>query len=363
MIWSDGLGSLSVINRKNFTKVNSIEDFWMHDTGICRPFAACSNKSASRILGASLDQKGDYILHYYESNGHNEYLVSDKVNAFFPQMIEVKALEVDSTGEVAFLAGISSTTGKTMVLAVELDRNLNLINGITLDEMDYGKPRRLKRIKGYDILLVGCKGIYAVLQYNNNNSFYLITNLVLSDNKDIVDFEFRDGILYSKGYKKDNISVLNFNTGATADYLNEPPANLPKSNLAISSYPSANDGGDLGYSGLHPVQPNNLNTIDAASFGAKDEVHAVARDPGPVNVYTPNVNNTKSGKIETGRLGTEKIAVALDARRIYFGGQGLNILQINNNRRYELLNNPKLKGKLFFVFSQFLIFLEFLKIF
>lgn len=68
-------------------------------------------------------------------------------------------------------------------------------------------------------------------------------------------------------------------------------------------------------------------------------------------IFSPAGNKVKMGKIQTGIFGNDKIAVAKDRRRIYIGGDGLNILQTSGkgtkeHPEYELLpSNSKLKSK------------------
>lgn len=327
MLWSQGIGALSVVDRRNFRTVNTIPDYWVHDTGACRPFAGVSNKDASKILGASIDKNGDYVIHYYETNGETEYLVSKYCHQFFPHMTEVKALEVNSEGNVAFLAGISSNTGKPIISAVELGKPLAVVSTLALDDLDYGKPRRIKRIKGYDILLIGCKGHFAVIDFYNF-SFDFLGSLEDVNFSEVVDFEFRNGLMFSKGYKEKSVAMINFEQGYQSMIKGSPQRrNSPMVRSGIVQVEE-------------PPKPYEGDDRGGGTFGDGAEKRIDQR------AYNPNLNNYRISKIIADVPKIEKIRVANDKRRIYLGGKGLSILQVNKSGEYELLDTPNLFSKL-----------------
>lgn len=326
MLWSQGLGAMSVIDRRNFRTVNTIPDFWMYTTGLARPFAACSNREASKILGASIDKNGDYIIHYYETDGESEFMISKKCQEFFLHMSEVKAIEMSSDGKVLFLAGVSSSTGKSIVTAAEMNKSLGSIATLTLDDIKYGKPRRMKRVKGYDILLVGCKGHYAVIDFYNF-TFDFLGNIEDANISEVVDFEFRNGVLYSKGYREKSIAVLNFEEGYESMLKSSPPR---RDSPVIRSGIIQNE---------EPPRPIDTDIRGGGSFG--DGANS-RYDP---RAYNSNQNQYVIDKIMADVSKIEKVRVANDKRRIYVGGKGLNILQVNSSGNYDLLNTPNLQSK------------------
>lgn len=329
MLWSQGLGAMSVVDRKNFRTVNTIPDFWIHDTGPCRPFAGVANKDASKILGASIDVNGDYVIHYYETNGDSEYLASKYCHEFFPHMTEVKALEVNSEGNVAFLAGVSSQSGKPIVSAIELGKPLAVVSTLALDDIDYGKPRRIKRIKGYDILLIGCKGHFAVVDFYNF-SFDFLGSLEDVNFSEVVDFEFRNGLLYSKGYKEKSVVMVNFKEGYQK-MLNDSPLRR-NSPMVRSGIKQTED----------PPKPYEEDKTGGGTFGDGNEKRV---DP---RAYNPSQNDYRVNKIIADVPKMEKVRIANDRRRIYVGGKGLSILQVNKGGEYELLDTPNLFSKVIF---------------
>lgn len=322
--------------------MNTIPDFFFYKGVPCRPFAAVSNQEASKILGSSIDPNGDYILHYYETDGKTEFLDSNPCNFLLPKASEIKAIEVSSSGNVLFLAGVAAQSRKSIITAVEFNRNLTPICTLALDDIDYGKPRRLKRIRGYDILLLGCKSHYAVLDFSNF-TFDFLGNVEKVNKSEIVDFEFRNGVLYSKGYKEKSISIIDFEEGYKnmIDKVNSP--------LREPSPPVIRSGIVSDY---EPPKPIEGDERGGGSFGEGNR--------GDPRAYDPRSNQYRVERIRADFDSIEKVRVANDKRRIYVGGKGLGILQVRNTGEYEMLNAPNLKSKgIFFIYIYFVDFFVF----
>ena len=346
------MGALSVVDRRNFKTVNTIPDFWIHDNGPTRPFSACANAQASTIVGTSIDKNGDYIVHLYQSNGNSDYVISKPVNHIFPNMLEVKDVEVDSSGTVVFFAGVAAGNGKPMLLAAELNQTLKPICQFFMDDINYGKPRRLRRIKGYDILLCGCKSHIGVFEFRNGNLMHL-ANVEHATNREILDMEFRNGILWSKGYQENNVSVINFNG---AQPIMDPPVRpMPVVDPPVRPMPSI----DPPASPFHP-ESDPLPTMHSSIGGAstitqpddltsqggifsRSQLDAPEVQPSR---FDPSQNKSYRSKIPTGLTKIEKVAVPHDKKRIYIGGKGMHVFQLNNQRtKYVKLKTPHLDSK------------------
>lgn len=70
--------------------------------------------------------------------------------------------------------------------------------------------------------MIGLRKNLVVLDFNEKErEFTLLKELDKVCKSDIVDFEFREGMLFAKGYQEDYISVLNFNLAVIQKQLSQ----------------------------------------------------------------------------------------------------------------------------------------------
>jgi len=137
---------------------------------------------------------------------------SGLVKEFIPINPEIKGIEVSRSGKIVLFAIFNTSTLKSEIIAAKFNQHLEIVASFDLSFNQLGKPRRLKRVKGTDIILIGMRKSLVVVDFNESeNRFVLLKELDKVCKSDIVDFEFRDGMLFVKGYQEDYISVLNFN--------------------------------------------------------------------------------------------------------------------------------------------------------
>lgn len=215
---SKGLGSISIIDTNSHQEIGEIKEFFTFEGQITRPFAAVSNKNFTKILGASLTDDNLYCLHYMELSAplNGDFTVLDQKNeqvkTFIPIDPEIKALEVSKSGEFVFLGAFNSQHRKTEILVAKFDNSLEIVANYDVGYEKHAKPRRIKRIQGYNIIVIGLRKNLVILDYSERTGrFTLLKELEKVCRSDIVDFEFRDGVLYVKGYQEDYISIIDFN--------------------------------------------------------------------------------------------------------------------------------------------------------
>jgi hypothetical protein len=215
---SKGLASLSLVDKTTLKELGEISNFFSFEGKATRPFAAVSNKNFTKILGASLTEDNKYCLHYLQLvgplNGNFTKVaeLNSLVSTFLPSSPEIKALEVSQSGEYVFLGAFYPNQRSTELLVAKFDSSLAIVSRFDIGYQKHAKPRRIKRIKGYNIVIVGLRKNLVIVEYNEvTGNFQLLKELEKVSKSDIVDFEFRDGVLYVKGYREDYIYVVNFN--------------------------------------------------------------------------------------------------------------------------------------------------------
>ena len=232
ILWWRGVDSLVVVDRSTFTVVNSIKDFFTYKSRITTPITACANQDATSIIAISQHPSNRrHIIHYYESRDGIERIRAKYVDKIFHEMREATTLEISNEGDIAYLAGINRYDGKPLVISIEMNKSMNLISYIILDELDYEKPKIMKRIKGHEILLVACKHSYCVLQFKKFKFYTLAFLKDIHSSTRIQDFEYKSGVLYSVGEGSPKVKSLKFG------YVPEAQSKASTSRLRVAHDP------------------------------------------------------------------------------------------------------------------------------
>lgn len=368
---SKGLGSVSLVDTTSLREIGEIEHFFELNGKPTRPFATISNQDFTKILGASLTEDNQYCLHYLELNapldGDFTKVVkkNDLVKNFIPINPEIKAMEVSQSGKYIYLGAFNPDTRQTEILVAKFDSSLEIVSSYNVGFQKHAKPRRIKRIKGYNILIIGLRKNLVMVEYNERSGrFTLLKELEKVCRSDIVDFEFRDGVLYVKGYQEDYISVVNFNINLDEFKLSEKtdyerygvkqvsPKKVMKTTKTVTTE-DINSGVAQAMKKKGKVI-QTVEIIEEITEVTEENTQHSSEDTlilAQSGIFSPEGNRVRRGKIFTGVFGTEKIAVAKDKRRIYIGGDGLNVMQTTgrgtkSSPEYELLpSNSKLKSK------------------
>ncbi len=196
-------------------------------------------------------------------------------------------------------------------MAVTFDKFLHLISATDLTSLDYNRVNRMKRIKGEEVLVLGCNKHFGLVEYENKQ-LREISNVPKVHSADIVDFEMWDRYLYSRGDGEQDVKVTTFGIKRPP-----PPQPVPEP--------------------VRPPQPVN---------------------PQPIVFKKTKYENFKRFKIDCsfikGTLSSsenfEKIAVAAKGTRVYAGGNGLYIFEKDpvEESKYKVLNYEGNEKKRFF---------------
>lgn len=94
-------------------------------------------------------------------------------------------------------------------MAVTFDKFLRMINSLEINSLDYKRINRMKRIKGEEVLVLGCNKHFSLVEYDNKTlkEIYNVPNV---HSADIVDFEMWDKYLYSRGDGESDVKVTTF---------------------------------------------------------------------------------------------------------------------------------------------------------
>lgn len=174
----------------------------------CMPVAACVNKRGTRIVASSMAGPSEHIIHLYEEALHIDRSVSYQCSHIVPELSRCTALEISSNGNVCYLAGVSQS-GKPRIVAVHNDLQLMKIASFDLLDKPYGKIRKMYRVRGYEILLIGGAKHIVILEFKNA-SFRRIAVVEDVHTSEITDLCMAGGIIYSKGFNESTICCTHF---------------------------------------------------------------------------------------------------------------------------------------------------------
>ena len=153
------------------------------------------------------------------------------------------------------LANINGVKNTPIVMVVKFDPTLAHISSKTLTDIDYGIPRRLKRVKGSEVIIVGCDRHFAVLNFSNNAIQQISTLRDIHDGA-ITDFVVRGQYMYSKAYGEPDLMVTRFGK-VGFESSNSRPINTSTtptySKISNSSYQNQSRRSNLGSSKYQEV--------------------------------------------------------------------------------------------------------------
>lgn len=299
-LWRSGQDNLAVVDLDNFEVNEEIKAFWTFENISTMPVAACADRAAERILATSQAGADNYILHFFEDSPENSVYFSKPCFEVIPSVNRVTCMDVSFDESRVYLAGTATLKDESeiaLVIACEFNQTLKEISAVLLGDLDYGIPRRMKRIKGSEMLLLGCDKHFAVLEFKNQE-LNQITNLPNVHDNEICDFVLKGKFLYSKAYNEPLIKVTEFDL---------PKDNLYQSNMigssAFTNFPPATR--DSGY--------NN-----ASNRGA------ILQDQ---NFNSPYHKFYRKQIVADGMRKLEKVTTSIDGTKLYLGGKGLHLFK------------------------------------
>lgn len=352
MLWRQGKESICIIDRKNFKIVNSISDFFIYKSTTTKALSACASKDASKILAISQHPTNDkFILHYFECDSeHVERIRTKYLQRVFPEMSEAYDIEVSKDSSKIYLGGVNKFNGKTMLVCADFVKNLNVVTYTILDQLDFGKPRVIKRIKGYEILIIGCNYHYCIVQFHKKK-FNVLACINDVHKSRILDFEYKNQLIYSIGENDKELKVITFGKNDAID----PVGRRDDEDMSISATSNNNLGrrnqskspvnGNVVYEtgGITPQK------LEKSSMRGSHSFNSAIMKKSPSTLNGMMLSNPKNSQINVkGLIGLEKIGISVNGRRIYVGGKGLNIIQRGPNGSYNTLNKQGLKNLSYF---------------
>ena len=268
MLWRLGGDDLAVVDRVLFKIVQTIVSFWMIDNQSCMPVCAVSDRKGSRIIASSMSGPSEHILHFWSKQTG---LISSPCRQKLPHMLRVTAMEVSKEGNVAFLAGLSISQS-TQLSAIKLDSSFESICDTILADLDYSKPRRVVRMKGFNILFVGCKKHIAVYEFEMGG-FKKLTILRDHHQFEVTDMVVSSKYLYSKAYTEPYLRVTEFgayasgsDAGSTRGGFNHSSRNLDDSPSLFKSSASSGDKDLYGKYVMEKIELNSLYDVEKISL-------------------------------------------------------------------------------------------------
>jgi hypothetical protein len=217
--WKMGDDSIAIVDKKEWKIRNKVSMFWTYGgTGkeweqknpkSCMPVAACINKQGTRVMAASMAGPNEHLLHFYDEATHVDRSVSQICKSVLPDLNRCTALEISSNGRICYLGGLSQT-GKTRLVAVYNNLDFAKICSYDMTDRKYDKIRRIYRVRGYEILLVGGMNHIVVVEFKSSQ-FIRLALLEDIHKGEISDICMRNDVIYSKGYNDSTITCTHLN--------------------------------------------------------------------------------------------------------------------------------------------------------
>lgn len=183
---------------------------------------------------------------------------------------------------------------------------------VNISDMYYGAPNVMKRLKGTEILIIGCYSHFAIVEHKNGSLYHLSTLRDVHDGP-ICDFVFAKTILYSKAANENQIKITKFGNNPGAESA-DPGAKDPNAvnNSRVPQSPSIhNSSANPRSPTIPPSQRNNLN---------KSHLQQI------FDFSNPRINKIKVENFKD----LEKVMVSENGNKLYAGGKGLHIFERRN---------------------------------
>lgn len=311
ILWRNGNKDLDVYDCETMETDETISDFWVHEGKSSVPVCGVSNREVSKILGLGNKDLNTQTLHYLEkdSDGKNHqqnFLVKD----LFPKMSSFSTMEINQKGDRVYLAGIEPTPrgDKPKLISVSFDKQLKLQNSMPLTSEDYKRVNRIRRVKGEDVLVLGCDKHFSVVE-DQQNQLKEIGPVKDIHSGPILDFEMHDKFLFSRGDKESDVKVTTF--------------------------------------GIEKKPPEIIAPVEA-----KPPEILAPIESKPVVYETTKYEKFVRFKIDCSFIteSFEKIAVGAKGNQIYAGGKGLYIFEKDkaDDTKFKVLTYEGNKEKRFF---------------
>lgn len=218
MLWRSGEADLKIVDLQKSLVSETVANFWKSKDLVGKPIGAVATGDANRVLGISIMQKDETYISYYERTGPNfELIGSTDKQLIEPSCASLNSLEVSIDGAVVFLGGTSIFNGAKCITfyARHFNKSFSEIDKLVLQDTELTLPIVMKRIPGYDLIVVGCLKHLLVLEYNQRK-LKVVARMENVHTDFCVDIAVRGSTIYSKGIKEGMVKVINFDSKPNA---------------------------------------------------------------------------------------------------------------------------------------------------
>lgn len=127
---------------------------------------------------------------------------------FDHSVISASSLEVDLFGKVAIIGG--TTEGEVLYFyAFSFDSGIKVLSELNSHENSYGRPFKIKRMKGFNYFAVACVKHIVIIRLQESKLYFMKSFLdVHSDN--IYDIYVVRNMIFSKGRNESVVKVTYF---------------------------------------------------------------------------------------------------------------------------------------------------------
>jgi hypothetical protein len=168
VLWRQGQDSLGIVDVEEFKCVETIDKFWTFEGRSSMPVAACANRTATKIVGTSQTGPNTYAIHYFEDKGGEIIQWAKYLTQVIPSMFKLTCMEVSFDESRVYFAGLTiknGGAGQAFIACCDFTKNLPIKGSFMLNDMNYGTPHRMKRMRGHEILVIACDKHFAVMEW------------------------------------------------------------------------------------------------------------------------------------------------------------------------------------------------------
>lgn len=151
-------------------------------------------------MASSMAGPNEHVIHIYDEALHIDRSVSYPCKKIVPDLTRCTAMEISSNGNICYLAGLSPS-GKPRIVAVQNDLQLTKLASHDFSDKGSDKIRRVYRVRGYEILLIGGTKDIEILEFKNG-TFKKIRTIEDVHQGEITDICMAENVIYSKGFNE-----------------------------------------------------------------------------------------------------------------------------------------------------------------
>lgn len=227
MLWRSGGDALKIYDVTKNKVDETIVNFWRYQSEKTRPIGAIASADAYRILGISMLDSKQTVLHYYERNDQNITLISEQDRRVLePLLHSINSAEVSSNGQFAYLGGLSMKDKSTVVPTLyvcEFNKGFRIRAKEILDEPSSKQPMVMSRFPSYEVLAIGLYQTMVLVEFDETTSKIVKLARIPNLHADyIVDISIKSEKIYTKGLNENFVKVTYFGSKIDQSILMNP---------------------------------------------------------------------------------------------------------------------------------------------